>query len=38
VDVNEHRPLKTEPAGEDWLVGIPLRSGDGVLVSIEVEP
>jgi hypothetical protein len=37
VDVNSHRDLKAERKGNDWVIDVPLRPGDGVLVAIEVE-
>jgi hypothetical protein len=37
VDVNSHRDLKVEKQGGDWVINVPLRPGDGVLVAIEVQ-
>ena len=38
VDCNDHRSLKVEREGNDWLVALPIRPGDGLLVLIEVQP
>ena len=35
VDVNDHRTLAVRREGEDWLIDLPLRPGDGSLVGID---
>jgi hypothetical protein len=35
VDVNDHRPLTVRRDGDDWVMDLPVRPGDGTLVAIE---
>ncbi|MDQ3812744.1 MAG: hypothetical protein M3347_02190, partial [Armatimonadota bacterium] len=35
INVNEHTALTTRRDGQDWIIDVPLRSGDGVLVAVE---
>jgi hypothetical protein len=35
VNVNEHTPLTTHRDGADWVIDVPVRPGDGVLVAIQ---
>ena len=34
VAVNDHLPLATRRDGDDWVIELPLRPGDGELVAI----
>jgi len=37
-NVNDHRTLTIRDGGDAWLVDLPLRSGDGVLIALKENP
>jgi hypothetical protein len=35
IELNDHRPLDVQRNGDDWLVQVPLRPGDGEVVVLQ---
>ena len=35
VDVNDHRSLAVRRDGDDWVIDLPVRPGDGTLIAVE---
>jgi hypothetical protein len=38
VNVNDHEPLSLHCDKNDWVIEVPMRPGDGVLIALSETP